>query len=170
MGDIDDDHVGPGSNDFAGALEIVARRADGGGDAEAAALVSRRERMLAMLDQIPGGNQAQHRAVGVDEGKLLDLARRHHPLGVRERNLAGVDDQPIDGRHPFGNRDVAGHETHVALRQQSRQSLRLVDDDERPHAGALHHGDGIADALLCVDRVRIADDAVLGPLDRRDLR
>ena len=46
----------------------------------------------------------------------------------------------------------------------------IVDHHQRPDVGALHHRDGIADALPLVDGVRIADDSVLGPLDRRDLR
>ena len=45
--DVDDEHVGAGTQHFGGALEIVAGRADGRADAQAALLVARRERMLA---------------------------------------------------------------------------------------------------------------------------
>ncbi len=64
MRDVDHEHVGAGAHDLGGALEVVARRADRGADAQPALGVARRERMLAVLDQILGGDQPEQRAVG----------------------------------------------------------------------------------------------------------
>ena len=78
-------------------------RADRGADAQPALLVARGERQPPLLDQIARRDQAEQRAVVVDERQLLDLALDHQLLGVLRRDGAVVHDQPIDGRHAIGD-------------------------------------------------------------------
>ena len=62
--DVDDEHVGAGAHDLGRPLEIVAGGAHRRRHAQPAAVVARRKRMAPMLDQILGGDEAEHRAVG----------------------------------------------------------------------------------------------------------
>ena len=83
VGDVDDDDVGAGAQQLGGALEVVALRADRRADPQAAVLVARGEGQLLLLEQILRRDQAEQRAVGVDERQLLDLVRAHHVFGAR---------------------------------------------------------------------------------------
>ncbi len=86
-------------------------------DPQTAVLVARRERMRAMLDEVPRRHQAEDRVVGVHERDLLDLAFGHQPLAIGKGQWTGVDDQPIPRRHPLRHERIVPNEAHVAPRQ-----------------------------------------------------
>src|SRR5437867_1551482 len=103
VGNVDDDHIHAGPDQLAGPLEIVAGRPDGGADPQAALRIARRERLPAMLDDVPRGDQSEEPAVGVDEREFLDLAVAHDALGFVDADRALVDDETLGGRHPIGH-------------------------------------------------------------------
>ncbi len=124
---------------------------------------------MLLLDQVLRRNEAQQRAVGVDERQLLDLARDHQSLGILERNRSDADDELRARRHPIGHERLGADEPDVALGQQARETPRLVDHRQRADAGARHDPGGLAHPAACRNRVRIRDGAVLAPLDGGDL-
>ena len=63
-------------HELGGALEVVAGRADRRADAQPAVRIARRERQPLLAMDVLGGDQADQRAVRVDERQLLDLALR----------------------------------------------------------------------------------------------
>ena len=144
MRDVDHEHVSPRPEHFGRPLEIVASRANRRGDAEPALGVSRRKRLMLLLDQVLRGNETQQRAVGVDERQLLDLARDHQALGILERNRSDADDQLRARRHPFGHERLGADEPDVALGQDAHEVPRLVDNRQSADAGALHDAGGLA--------------------------
>ena len=170
MRDVDDEHIHARANQLRGALEIVARRADRRADAQPSAGVARGERHAPLAHEVPRRDEADQRAVRVDERQLLDLALDHDPLGVLGLERAFVDDELRDRRHPVRHaRAAAGHEAHVALRQQAGKPAVLVDDDERADAGTRHQRGGLVERGVRSDARRIGDHAVLRPLDDLDL-
>jgi hypothetical protein len=124
---------------------------------------------MLLLDQVLRRNEAQQRAVGVDERQLLHLARDHQPLGILERNRSDADDELRARRHPIGHERLRADESDVALGQQAREAPCLVDHRQRTDAGARHDADGLAHPAARRNRVRICDGAVLPPLDGGDL-
>ena len=80
--DVDDDDVDFGAEEFGGALEVVALRADRRTDAQPAVRVAGGKRKLPLRDEILGGDQSAQRAVGVEQRKLLDLVRPHRLFGL----------------------------------------------------------------------------------------
>ena len=107
----------------------------------------------------------------IDERQLLDLVRRHQPLGVGQRDRPGVHDQPLARRHALGDGASLRHEPHVALGQQALQPCRGCRRRRacrRRSASSARMASAIA--LIVADRMRIGDDAVLRALDGGDLR
>ena len=80
MRGVDDEHVDLGRHERGGALERVGADADGGADAQAAALVLRRERVALALLDVLDGDQALEPAGRVDDRQLLDLVPAEQEL------------------------------------------------------------------------------------------
>ena len=68
-----------------GALERVGADADGGADAQASALVLRRERVALALLDVLDRDQALEAAGRVDDRQLLDLVAAEQELRLGER-------------------------------------------------------------------------------------
>ncbi len=105
--DVDDDHIDLRLHELRGALEIIAGGANRGADAQPAMRVARGKGQPLLPRDVLGGDQADQRAVLVDQRQLLDLALDHQPLGDVERQLAFARDQRLDRRHPRGHRAFA---------------------------------------------------------------
>ena len=161
----------PRLDELGGALE-VSRRWRRSPRRRAAGRARRAWRTAAAPGvNVLGRDQADQRAVCVDERQLLDLALDHQPLGGLERQLA-LRRRPA--RRP------ASCATPPCLRACRRTGRRarsagpsaaalVIDDDERAGARPPHQRDGVGERRLGRDRVRIADDDVLHPLDLFDL-
>ena len=166
--DVDDDDVDLGAEEFGGALEIVALRADRRADAQPAVRVAGGKRKLPLRDEILGGDQSAQRAVGIEQRKLLDLVRPHRLFCLR------VSGSPVCAisRSRGVIRDATvpdwSDEPQVARRQQALHPALGVDDDQRADAGVAHPGRRLGKAGVWRDRVRVADDAVLLALDDLD--
>jgi hypothetical protein len=152
-----------------GPLQIVANGAHRRANAQTALRVSRRERMLLVLDQVFRGDESDEDALGVDERQLLDLPRNHQLLGLAQRNRPGVHGQPLPGRHPLRDRRFVAHEPDVALGEEPDQPPAIIDHRQRAHACLLHQPDGVGNPAARGDAAGIADDSVLPPLDGRNL-
>ena len=178
MRDVDDDDVHAGAHQLGGALEIVAGCADGGADAQPAALVAGRERQPPLTQQIACGDQPEQPAVVGDERQLLDLAIDHQLLGVRQAQRASMHDEPIDRRHavettrtsaPFTNR-TSRSVSSPASRRWSSTTTSVPTRDRRIWAVASaserrrRHAVGIGDHAV----LRALDDLHLAHL-RLDL-
>ena len=123
--------------------------------------------MLAPLEEVPGGDQADERALRVHEGQLLDLVRPHHLLGGVRVNGAFPHRQPVSQRHPrrHRRRGVCLREPQVARGEQAADTSRLVDHDQRANARGSHPLRGLCQRRLRPDRVLVGDDAVLPTFD-----
>ena len=168
--DVDDQHVGSGTQHLAGSLQIVSGGAHRGRHSQPALLVSGCERMPLMLDEVLRGDEAEHRPVGIDQRQLLDLPLSHDLLGRSERNRAGANDQLLEAGHPVRDPRVASHEPHVAFGHHAHQPTTSIDHDERADARLLHEPHGVGYRTIGSDGARVRDDAVLRPLDRRHFR
>ena len=82
---VDDERVDLGVDEGRGALEGVGPDADGGGDAQAAALVLRRERVRLALGDVLDGDQALEATLEVDDRQLLDPVAAEDRLRLLER-------------------------------------------------------------------------------------
>ena len=78
-----------------------------------AALVARRERMPPMGDEVFGGDEPEHRLVGVHQRQLLDLVPRHQRLGLGERKRPDVHGELRPRRHALGHRPAAVDKPHA---------------------------------------------------------
>ena len=159
--DVDDDDVDARAHQLRGALEVVALGADRRADEQPAVRVARRKRQPLLADDVLGRDQADERAVAVDERQLLDLSLDHQPLGRLERELALADDEPIDRRHARVDRARIGAGTKRTSRSVSRPFSRLrsstttsVPDAPLPHQRDRLRPSGVRRR----DRVRIAND------------
>jgi hypothetical protein len=166
MRDVDDDHVGAGLVDFDGPLEEVAGGADRRRHLQPPAVVARRERVFAVLDEILCRDQTKHAPVGIHQRKLLDLLPDHDVLGVGQRDGSGVDDQAVARRHPLRHACARGHEPDVALREQAFELPAGIDDDERADARPVHQTAGVGDLTSFVNGVGIDNDPMLRAFDR----
>ena len=73
MRGVDDEHVDAGRDERLRALDCLGADADRRADAQPAALVLRRLRVLDLLLDVLDGDQPAQPAVGVDDRQLLDL-------------------------------------------------------------------------------------------------
>ena len=170
VSDVDDEDVHAGSHELGRALQIVARGADRGADAQPALLVARGKRQAPLVHQVARRDQAEQPSAVVDERKLLHLALGHDALGLGRLERALMHHEPVERRHPLGDAPVAVvDEAHVALGQESLQPALGIDDDERADARARHEPQRLRNRGRFVDAVGVVDDAVLGPLDDLDL-
>ena len=95
MRGVDDEHVDLGRDERGGPLERVRADADRGADAQAAALVLRRERVLDLLLDVLDGDQALEVPVVVDDRQLLDLVPAEDRLGLLERRADRRGDEVL---------------------------------------------------------------------------
>ena len=79
---VDDEHVDAGGDERLRALDRVRADADRRADAQPAALVLRRVRVLDLLLDVLDGDQPAQPAVGVDDRQLLDLVAVEDLLGL----------------------------------------------------------------------------------------
>ena len=84
--DVDHDHVDVRLDQLRGALDEVAGRADRGADRQPAVRVARREGQPFLAVNVLRRDQADQRAVRVDERQLLDLALA--PSSARRRRAS----------------------------------------------------------------------------------
>ena len=134
-------------------------------------LVSRRKRMPPVVEQILGRDQPEHRVVGVDERQLLDLVARSSPARHR-RARSGRR-----GRRAGARRHALRHAKPVAPTKRTSRSVRRPFQpallDRRPRASRRRCPPCGGSPRTTVQSSEIGmgvrDDAVLGPLDRRDL-
>ena len=111
VGRVDDEHVDLGRDERCSTLERIRADADRCADAQAPALVLRRERVeLALLDVLDG-DQPLETPLRVDDRELLDLVPPEQRLGLRERRA--------DGR---GDEVLARHQLARTLRRGGRRS------------------------------------------------
>src|SRR5579859_4844838 len=92
-------NVGLGFVHLDGALEIVARCADGGSDAQAALIVFRRARVFELFLNVLDGNQALEVEVLVHDEQLLDAVLLQDALGFLERGADGHGHEVVLGHH-----------------------------------------------------------------------
>ena len=78
---VDDEHVHAAGDERLRALDRVGPDADGGADAQAAALVLRRVRVLDLLLNVLDGDEPAQPSVRVDDRQLLDLVAAEDRLG-----------------------------------------------------------------------------------------
>ena len=97
---VDDERVDLGVDERVGALERVGADADGRGDAQAAAVVLRRERVRLPLRDVLDGDQALEPAVDVDDRELLDAVPAEDRLRLLERRAdrRGDEARPSSSR------------------------------------------------------------------------
>ena len=169
MGDVDDDHVGTGPDEFLRPLEVVPSRPDRGGHPEPSLVVAGRERQVLLTQQVLGGDEARESPVGVGEWQLLELVTSHQLRRSLRRRHALVHHQPLPGRHALGHRRAQIRKPEVPLRQQPCEASLVVGDHQRPDVGALHQRSGCLERRVRGNRVRVADDRVLTALDDRHL-
>ena len=79
---VDDEHIGAGGDECLRALDRVGADADGGADAQPAALVLRRVRVLDLLLNVLDRDEPAQLAVGIDDRQLLDLVAVQDLLGL----------------------------------------------------------------------------------------
>jgi hypothetical protein len=93
---VDDEQVDPRADQRLRALDRVGADADGRADAQPAAVVLRRVRVLELLLDVLDGDQAAQPPVRVDDRQLLDLVAVEDRLRLRERRADGRGDESAD--------------------------------------------------------------------------
>ena len=193
MRGIDDEHIDAGGDERLRALDRVGPDADRGADAQAAALVLRRVRVLDLLLDVLDGDEPAQLSVGVDDRQLLDLVpaedRPPPPRAscrsgavtrlravisadtgccdvVLEAQVAVGEDADEDAVL-VGDRDagdlVAGHQLERLAHERVGRERDGLDD--HPRLGALHLVD-LGDLIL--DREVAVDDADAALARERD--
>ena len=138
---VDRQHVHFFARHFLGALQKIARRADGRAHAQAALLVFRGVREFEFLLNVLYGDQALEIEILVHHQQLLDAMPLKNLLGFFERGAHRHGDQIVLGHHLADGLVEVALEAQVAVRQDSHQArparhrkpgdLVLVHDFER---------------------------------------
>ena len=158
VGDVDDQHVGPGFDQGLGPVQEVAPGADGGPDPQPALGVLADVGPAAVQDDVLFGDEAADPAPVVHQRQLLDAVLVEDPLGLVEGHVGGAGLEPLDWGHGLGHGPlgVVGEPGDVAGRQEPHQhpaaggvldehaGVVLADDlSGLPQGGAAGHGEGL---------------------------
>ncbi len=166
VGGIDYDQVNVGSDE--GLDPLVFVDADGGSDAEPAALVSCGYGVLLDAVDIPHSNKACQLALSVDQEQLLDLVLLEYSLGLFEGGSGGPGDE-VGLCHHGTYLDIVVLEELEVPASEDADELFAPDDRDAGDILLVHKLLSPADGLGGGERNRVEDDAVLGAFYFGDL-
>ena len=187
VGDVDDQHIGSGSDQGLGPVQEVAPSPDGGPDPQPALGVLADVGPAAVQDDVLFGDEAADPAPVVHQGQLLDAVLVEDPLGLVEGHVGGAGLEPLDRGHGLGHGPlgVVGEPGDVAGRQEPHQhpaaggvldehaGVVLADDlPGLPQGGAAGHGEGLLHhvAVAALDPTHLVGLGLNGhaPVDEPD--
>ena len=158
---IDEDGVGPGFDDTAGALEIILPHPDGGTDAEPAVAILGGVQVAVALLNILSRDQSREPTLGVDEGELFDAVLIEETVGVLEFRVDRRGDEAIARRHHRGDRSrIVLDVPDVAARDHADEDAPFVDDGETVDPFLAHDLLETGEGDIGTGRKRIDDDGV----------
>jgi hypothetical protein len=116
---VNREDVGFGFEHFDGALEIVARCADGGANAEPALFIFSGARVFPFFLDIFDGDEALEIEILVDDEKFFDAVLLQDALGFLERGADGYGDEIFLGHHGPDELGVIFFKAQVAVGEDS---------------------------------------------------
>jgi hypothetical protein len=161
---VEDQEIDLGADQGRGALQEVARGADGRADAQPAELVLAGHRVLDGLLDVLDRDQTLEVAAAVDHQDLLDPVLVEEQLGLLEGGPLGHGDQVLLGHQVVDPLVEVLLEAEVAVGEDADElPVRGGDGHARDLVGR-HDPEGLADALVRPHGDRIHDHAGLAAL------
>ncbi|MPL90530.1 hypothetical protein SDC9_36582 [bioreactor metagenome] len=166
---VDHDQVAAGIDERAAALVARIAHGRGGGSAQPALAVLRRERMQHRLLAVLQRQQPGQLALPVGHQKLLDPARLHQVHRLFAVGRLVQDREVVARHHRRDRRAVIGGKAHVAVGDDAHDLARGIDHGEARDIVARDQRLRIGERLFRGERDRIVDDAAFETLHPADL-